>query len=83
MRINYKGCRDGFNYRIAEISFDDSELTLMERITHLLSVRGWKVQIVTDGYALCEVADLCEYREFAKEYANAKRCIRNCMKFGF
>ena len=83
MVINYKGCSEEFPYRLAEVSFKDDEYELVSRIEKLLRIRGWGFEIVTDGYATCKIDDQYEYREFVKEYKDAKRCIKNCMKYGF
>lgn len=85
MRVNYKGMDKNFDYRVAEINFDgDTELTLMERIAFFLNrVKGYSVDIITDGYALVEVDNMREYKEFVMDYKEAKKMIKDCMKFGF
>lgn len=84
MTISYKGADKNLNWRLAEISFKDEEWTLLERMQKLLNIKGWTdFNIVTDGYAACTVNDIEEYKEFVKDYKEVKRCIKNCMKFGF
>lgn len=83
MTANYKGMEDGYEYRIAEISFDDNETKKMERIAFAMEIKGWNIDIVTDGYAMCEVSDKAEYKEFMQDWKECKRVITNCMKYGF
>lgn len=84
MKINYKGMDKNFEYRIAEINFNENEMKLMERLAFWFEkVKGWKVDIATDDYALVEVEDMNEYKEFVKDYKEGKKMIKNCMKYGF
>lgn len=87
MTINYKGCDKDFEYRLAEITFDEDskkESELAERLAFFLEkVKGYSVDHVTDGYMTCEVEDMNEYKEFKKDYKEAKKMILNCMKYGF
>lgn len=84
MKVNYKGTDKNFEYRIAEINFNEDEMNFMERLTFWLEkVKGWKVDIVTDDYALVEVEDINEYKEFVKDYKAGKKMIKDCMKYGF
>ncbi len=84
MTINYKGMDKDFKYRVAEINFNENEMELMERLAFWLEkVKGYSVDIVTDGYALVEVEDINEYKEFVKDYKEGKKMIKNCMKYGF
>lgn len=84
MKVNYKGMDKNFEYRIAEINFNEDEMNLMKRLGFWLEkVKGWEVDIVTDDYALVEVEDMNEYKEFVKDYKEGKKMIKNCMKYGF
>lgn len=83
MIVTYKGKDADYNYRVAEIGFNDDETSVIERISKLMSIKGWNIEIVTDGYALCKVEDREEYTEFMKDWKAAKRCIMNCIKYGF
>lgn len=77
MRVNYKGCGRDFNFRVAEISFTENELRTMELIEKVMNVKGWDLNIITDGYASCKVDDYEEYtvnfRTHVKSYKNKKR----------
>lgn len=78
MRVNYKGCGRDFNFRVAEISFTENELRTMERIEKAMNVKGWDLNIITDGYASCKVDDYEEYTEFVEDYKNAKKSVKLC-----
>lgn len=90
MTISYTGSRQTKNLRnelsgirLAEISYNENESVLMDRMAKLLEVKGWKVDNSVDGWASVEVIDREEYAELVADYKEAKRCIKNCMKFGF
>ena len=83
MRVGYKGVSLGFTHRLAEISFDVSEFKKVERIACAMKIKGWKVDIVTDEFALCEVDDKEAYNMFMRDWKDCKRVITNCMKYGF
>ena len=86
MRADYQGefeVKGGRKYRLAEISFDPSEWTKLERIVKLMGIKGWQIDIVTDGYASCIIEDRREYDLFMEDWKASKRCITNCMKYGF
>lgn len=90
MIINYTGSRqtkDLHNQlsgiRLAEISYNENEFVLMNRMAQLLEVKGWEIDSSVEGWAAVEVADRDEYNKFMADYKEAKRCIKNCMKFGF
>lgn len=83
MRVDYKGIDADYDYRVAEISFNDAEADKVERIVFAMSVRGWDIDIVTDGYAVCEVDSYQEYREFMQDWKECRRVINNCTKYGF
>lgn len=83
MRVDYKGSEKGFDYRLAEITYEETEARTFERIVKVLEIKGWNVDTVTDGYALVEVADREEYRVFVADWKEVKRCILNCQKYGF
>lgn len=85
MTVTYKGMKKDFEYRVAEISFDEEkEEEIFDRVVFFMEkVKGYEVDVVTDGYAVCEVVDRNEFTFFAKEWRKAVKMIRNCMKFGF
>lgn len=84
MTVTYKGMDQGMDYRLAEIQFEDAEEPKVERIVNLMVIKGWeRLNIVTNGYAQCEVEDRDEFRYFMKDWKESKRCIAQCMKFGF
>lgn len=83
MRVNYKGCEKDFDYRLAEISYSEEEENLFTRVMKLMNIRGWEINDITDGYASCIIEDINEYKSFMKEWKECKKCIRQCIKFGF
>lgn len=79
MRVNYKGMDRDYNYRVAEISWDDEnqkEENAIHRIAYLMEVLGWSIEIVTNGYALCEVDDKEDYTEFMWDWKDCKKSIK-------
>lgn len=83
MTVNYKGADRDFNYRLAEISYNENETRLMQRMEQVLNIRGWNVNIITDGYASSVVEDREEYAEFVKDYKEVKKSVKLWEKFGF
>ena len=97
MRIHYVGKgTDKWGYknkqRGAEITsrYDEDEreedkrdFELFNRTIELLKIHGWKFTEGIVGWAFCELADKAEFNEFHEDYKDCKRCIMNCMKFGF
>ena len=81
MLVNYKGATEDFNYRLAEINFDDNEYKKLERIAFLMKIKGWEIEIGVLGYATCKVENKKEYKEFMKNWKDSKRCITNSMKY--
>lgn len=83
MTINYKGIDKDFNYRLAEISYDeDKEQVLMNRIQQVMRIKGYKINQVTEGYATCEVENMEEYKEFVRDYKDVKKSVKLWIKFG-
>lgn len=83
MTVNYKGMDKGFNYRLAEINFDeDTEQRLMNRIEQVMRIKGYEINQVTNGYAACEVESMSEYREFVKDYKDVKKSVKLWERFG-
>ena len=83
MKVNYKGMDSEYNYRTAEITYDEKEFTFFERTSFLMRIKGWAIDSVCDGYALCEVDDREQYKAFMEDWKESKKCIKDCMKFGF
>lgn len=87
MTVGYKGMSKDYEYRLAEINFDEDnekESELAARLFFFLeNVKGYSIDHVTDGYMICEVEDKDEYKVFKKDYKEAKKMILNCMKYGF
>lgn len=83
MTVNYKGMDDNFDYRLAEINFDEMEEALYSKIEKVMNIKGWNLQAVTDGYASCEVDSYAEYKDFVKDYKEVKRAAKQWIKFGF
>lgn len=85
MTVTYKGMTSDYPYRVAEINFnEETETTLVNRVVFFMEkVKGYQVDIATSGYALCEVEDKQEFITFSREWREAVKMIKNCMKFGF
>ena len=87
MTVNYKGCDKDFEYRLAEINFNEEnekEVELARRLEFFLErVKGYSIDHPVEGYMTCEVEDMNEYKEFKRDYKEAKKMILNCMKYGF
>lgn len=83
LNVSYKGMDKGFQYRVADINFSDDEMHKVERIAFLMGITGWLIDIVSDGYAQCEVDNRECYEDFMKDWKACKRTITNCMKYGF
>lgn len=83
MRVNYKGMNSEYNYRMAEISYTEKEENLMKRIEKVMNIHGWNLNIITDGYASCEVNDKDEYNDFVRDYKDVKKSVKLWEKFGF
>ena len=83
MTVNYKGMDKDFNYRLAEINFDeDTEQRIMNRIEQVMRIKGYEINQVTDGYASCKVESMSEYREFVRDYKDVKKAVKLWEKFG-
>ncbi len=76
MRVSYKGQDKDFEYRLAEIGYEDDEETVMKRIEQEMNKRGWNLNIVADGYASCVVDDREEYKAFVEDYKQVKRMVK-------
>ena len=87
MTISYKGCDKNFKYRLAEINFceeNEREAELAQRLVFFLkNVKGYSINHAVEGYITCEVEDMNEYKDFKRDYREAKKMILNCMKYGF
>lgn len=87
MTINYKGINKEFDYRVAEINYDEEnkkEATVMNRLAFWLErVKGYSVDIAVAGYAVVEVENREEYEQFKADYLVGKKMIKDCMKYGF
>lgn len=82
MRVTYKGEDPHFKYRIAEINYDEEkEFKKLEELAHIMKTSfGWKIDFVTDGYALCSVDDYEAYRDFMNDWHRAKREYQYIMR---
>ncbi len=83
MTVNYKGMNKDFDYRLAEINFDeDTEQTLMDKIEKVMNIKGYDLNQVTNGYASCEVENMEEYKQFVRDYKEVKTSAKLWIKFG-
>lgn len=90
MTVKYVGLRDkawgDTPKRGAEIAYDEDnrkEVTLFERTANLMTIKGWNIDTGVASWAWCEVEDRNEYDKFMADWQEAKKCIANCMRFGF
>lgn len=89
MRLGYKGqftVANGGKYRLATIDYDyenEKEAVLFERTVRLMEIKGWTIDVSIAGCGDCIVEDHDEYKAFASDWREAKKCIRDCMKHGF
>ena len=81
MIVNYKGIDKEFNYRVAEINFSEDEIAKVEYITKVMSIKGWEINIVTDGYAVCEVERKEDYKDFMRDWKEVKKSVALWKKF--
>ena len=80
MKVSYKGQDSDFNYRVAEISYNDDnkkEIDILSDIASLMEKFGWKIDIVGCGYASCEVDDIDDYKSFMEDWKECKKLVRN------
>lgn len=80
MTINYKGYDKDFEYRLAEINFDEEnkkESKLAKRLVFFLeNVKGYSIDHPVEGYMTCEVENMDEYKEFKKDYKGERgKCV--------
>lgn len=68
MTVNYKGYDKDFEYRLAEINFDEEsekEAELARRLAFFLErVKGYSIDNPVEGYMVCKVENMDEYKEF-------------------
>ena len=82
MTVNYKGMDADYNYRTAEISFEDKELHTIERIATTMEIKGYSIDIITDCLAICKVENKEEYNEFMANWKECKKSVKLWEKFG-
>lgn len=83
MTVNYKGMDKDFEYRLAEINFDDEkEQNLFDKICKVMNIQGWELDEITCGYASCKVENMDEYKDFVKDYKEVKKAAKLWIKFG-
>lgn len=88
MTVGYKGRNSfGVENRFAEIFFnheDSKELELFNRLMFFMNrIKGWNIKYEVAGWAYCVIEDRDEYSMFVADYKEAKKMIKDCMKFGF
>ena len=81
LRVDYKGMNMDLDYRLAEISFTEDEIEKVEYIAKVMKIKGWKIDIVTDGYAQCEVEDKEDYKSFIEDWKEVKKNVALWKKF--
>lgn len=84
MTVNYKGMDKDFNYRLAEINFDEEkEQSLMNRIEQVMGIKGYEIVQSAEGYASCKLDRYAEYKDFVRDYKEVKKSVKLWEKFGF
>lgn len=83
MRVNYKGMDKDYEYRIAEISFDEEEFNKVCYISKVMAIKGWDIVVSTDTYATCEVENIEQYKDFMRDWKEVKKSVALWRKFGF
>ena len=87
MTARYVGTRDAHwgkeTSRAVELGCTEDEQTAFDRVCNLMRVKGWVIDNGVECWGLCFVEDRREADEFIREWKAAKRCIANCIKFGF
>ena len=90
MNARYVGKRDWrwgyYKDRAVELDYDyekDREEEKFFRVCALMKIKGWEIETGVEGWGLCRVEDRNEAQDFIRDWKEAKRCISNCMKFGF
>lgn len=82
MTVNYVGMSKNYNYRIAEINFnEEKEQQFYNRLERIMRIKGWNLNQIVNGYALCEVENMSEYKNFVKDYKSVKKSIRLWNKY--
>lgn len=84
MKINYKGYSTDYNYRVAEIMFDEDskkENYLIDELRKKFKIHDYEVEIVTNGYALIYVSEYEEYKDVVKLYKQFKKSSLLFYKF--
>jgi len=77
MRVDYVGKSIDYKYRIAEISCKEKELDKLEEISKImLKEFSYRIDIVTDGYALCLVDDYDDYKNFMSCWKESKKILK-------
>ena len=87
MTAKYVGTRDGSwgkeKLRAVELGCTENEQVAFDRVCNLLRVKGWNIDNGVECWGLCLVEDANEAKDFMNDWKAAKRCIANCIKFGF
>ena len=57
---------------------------IVERAIFFLErIKGYRIDMPVPGYAICEVEDMDEFKMFSKDWREAVKMIKDCMKYGF
>lgn len=66
-----------------EVVYSDAEEKAIDRIALLMRIKGWNMDMSIGGVATCEVEDRAEAKDFMEDWKESKKCIMDCIKFGF
>lgn len=77
MKVGYKGISNGFSKRAAVITYDENkEQILMDKIKAIMNAEDWQIIQLISGYSYCLVGNAEEYKEFVKDYKDAKKIAK-------
>ena len=89
MTATYVGMRDSHwnkrdtERRAVELGYDESEEKAFERVVSLMKIKGWNIETGVEGWGICMVECKEEAEDFMRDWKQSKRCIANCIKYGF
>ncbi len=83
MRVNYKGTDTELKRPLAEIAYTEKETHLLDRMIKVMTLQGYSIDTVAEGYAQCIVDDRADYVVFMSEWKKVKRSVKMWEKYGF
>mgnify|MGYP006943581313 CR=1 FL=1 len=78
MQVSYKGMTKDYDFRVAEINYDDVEE--YEKVEEMIKIMnktgGWNIVNGVAGCASCQIENKSEYREFMKDWKASKKELK-------